>query len=159
MAHPYKGYNPVGGTLEDTHIICGGYYKGSYLATCYKAGEDSPFGQMSTARRYAAAQVIDGALWITGGLDGNSRLQSTELMTKEGTSSTAIPLPMALEAHCLVEFDSKMMMAIGGYSNSGFERRTYTIMKKDIKNNDISAWEMGPDLLEARAWHGCTNMD
>ena len=155
--HRYKGWGAVGGTIEDTPIICGGYYNG-YLATCYKAGEDSPFGQMSTVRGYAAAQVIDGALWITGGSDGNKRLQTTELMSKEGTSRIAIPLPMALGGHCLVTLDTHVILT-GGSSNSGYEKKTFKLRKEDIDSNNGAAWEEGPDLLEARGYHGCTNID
>jgi len=156
--HHYKGRGAVGGTIEDTPIICGGYYRGSYLATCYKAGEDTPFGHMLTPRSRAAAQVIDGALWITGGHDGNKFLQTTELLTKDGTSRIAIPLPMALNGHCLVEFDTHVILT-GGISSSGYEKKTFKLRKEDIDSNNGAAWEEGPDLLEARRYHGCTNID
>ena len=91
------------------------------------------------------------------GLNGN-RLQTTELMTKEGTSRIAIPLPMALWGHCLVELDTHVILT-GGRSNSGYEKKTFKLRKEYIDSNNGAAWEEGPDLLEARGYHGCTNID
>ena len=74
---------------------------------------------MNSVRVYAAAaQLKDGKLLVTGGLDGShSFLNSAEMLTEEGWESNIPSLPVTISGHCMVTVNSTTVMVIEGNQN------------------------------------------
>jgi hypothetical protein len=75
---------------------------------------------MNSVRNAAAvAQLQDGKLLVTGGVDApGSALNSAEMLTEKGWESNIPSLPVTIRTHCMVTVNSTTVMAIGGYQNS-----------------------------------------
>ena len=78
---------------------------------------------MKSARVYASSVVLpDGRLWITGGLDDDSILETTEILeeTKEGKWIVypGPDLPKPLFGHCLEVLRNGRVLLVGGFDGS-----------------------------------------
>ena len=108
-----------------------------------------PSDSMSSARYYAAAaQLKDGRLLVTGGIN-NSQLNSAEMLTEEGWESTVPSLPVTIAYHCLVNVNSTTVMAIGGYRNGQSSKETFYFTFGE------ESWTEGPKLMIGRNYHSC----
>jgi hypothetical protein len=99
----------------------------------------------------AAAQLQDGKLLVTGGLDGSfSSLNSAEMLTEEGWESNIPSLPVTIYAHCMVTVNSTTVMVIGGRQNGqGYSG------KKIFFTFGEESWTEGPELKNKRRYHSC----
>ena len=76
---------------------------------------------MKTARAYSGGVVLpDGRLWVTGGLDGNSILKTTEILeeTSSGIWKThrGPDLPKPLFGHCIEMLRNGNVLLSGGFN-------------------------------------------
>ncbi len=92
----------------------------------------------------AAAQLQDGKLLVTGGVDGSS-LNSAEMLTEEGWESNKPPLPVTIAYHCMVTVNSTTVMVIGGWENGKIFYFTF----------GEESWTEGPDLKIKNSYHSC----
>jgi hypothetical protein len=107
---------------------------------------------MNSVRTYAAAaQLQDGKLLVTGGLDGfDSDLNSAEMLTEEGWESNIPSLPVTIYAHCMVTVNPTTVMVIGGWQNGqGYSGKTFYFTFGE------ESWTEGPELKKDREGHSC----
>ena len=80
---------------------------------------------MNSVRVYAAAaQLQDGKLLVTGGIDGSySRLNSAEMLTEEGWESNIPSLPVTIADHCMVTVNSTTVTVIGGLQKGDYSEK------------------------------------
>jgi hypothetical protein len=105
---------------------------------------------MNSVRAYAAAaQLQDGKLLVTGGIDDSVYLNSAEMLTEEGWESNIPSLPVTIWAHCMVTVNSTTVMAIGGNQNGQISGKTFYFTFGE------ESWTEGPELKNKRRYHSC----
>jgi hypothetical protein len=97
----------------------------------------------------AAAQLKDGKLLVTGGIDVSTSLNSAEMLTVEGWESNIPSLPVTINSHCMVTVNSTTVMVIGGYQNGQNSGKTFYFTFGD------ESWTEGPELKKKRRYHSC----
>jgi hypothetical protein len=98
----------------------------------------------------SAAQLKDGKLLVTGGVDGSfSYLKSAEMLTEDGWESNIPSLPVTIAKHCMVTVNSKTVMGIGGDQNGQTSGKTFYFTFGE------ESWTEGPELKNKRASHSC----
>jgi hypothetical protein len=98
----------------------------------------------------AAAQLKDGKLLVTGGVDGSfSDLNSAEMLTEEGWESNIPSLPVTIYYHCMVTVNSTTVMVIGGRQNGQNSGKTFYFTFGE------ESWTEGPELKNKRFDHSC----
>ncbi len=114
-------YTAIGGLeFKGNPILCGGEQNGARSNKCYSLENNEwvSSASMNSVRVYAAAaQLQDGKLLVTGGLNGSAYLKSAEMLTEEGWESNIPSLQVTIVAHCMVTVNSTTVMVIGGYQN------------------------------------------
>ena len=118
---------------------------------------------MSSARAYASSVVLpDGRLWITGGLDDNNILKTTEILEETLEGKWKIyqgpDLPKPLFGHCLEILRNGRVLLSGGFDGSD---------QADISEefewfgNDYGKWSTKDwSLLNSKRYdHSCFAMD
>ena len=156
----------VGGYVYGTPLICGGSDNVGGNTSSNKCL--SPWDDISLLQfRQSASSVvmynetvdiygdifISEELWITGGrnVDKEEDLSSTEIVSPfEGTSRRGIELPVTVNSHCMVKYNSTHVFLIGGYQNGGTSKKTWIF--NPTKNYE---YVEGPELNEERYWHSC----
>ncbi len=152
---PARVYAAIGGLgFKGNPIICGGYQNGVRSNKCYSLENKEwvSLASMNSLRvAAAAAQLKDGKLLVTGGLNGSgSYLKSAEMLTEEGWESNIPSLPVTIVYHCMVNVNSTTVMAIGEIQNGqDFSGKTfyYTFGEE--------SWTEGTELKNKRADHSC----
>jgi hypothetical protein len=101
---------------------------------------------MNLIRIYAAAaQLQDGKILVTGGLDNSfSYLNSAEMLTEKGWESKIPSLPVIIENHCMITVNSTTVMVIGGYQYHKSSNKTYFF------NTENEIWTEGPQIKNER---------
>ena len=130
-------------------IICGGLNgdKGTiYSCYNYKNGQYEPIVKMNFARRFASALEVNDTLWISGGMDGDEVLQTTEMVGTEAKFSQNLPMKMA--GHCTTKVNETTALISGGYDGT-YLADTFFI------NFETMSISNGPNLNESRYGHGC----
>ena len=84
---------------------------------------------MISARAYSASVVLpDGRLWVTGGLDSNSILKTTEILKETCTGIWKVykgpDLPRPLFSHCVEMLRNGNVLLSGGFNGDNEEDRT-----------------------------------
>jgi hypothetical protein len=140
-------------------------------ATFYKKDESAtttPIGQwgegthwetakpMPTPRSEIGAALIDGKIYVVGGLDGYARTsRAVEVYDIETDAwSTAPLMPQALH-HPAVTTDGKKLYVIGGYVGIGFTQTDQAY----IYDPTIKGWSEMPRLEEFRGAAGAAFID
>jgi hypothetical protein len=143
----------IGGLgFQEIPIICGGYQNDYFSNSCYSLVNNNwvSSASMNSVRGYAAAaQVTDGRLLVTGGVDSSDDLNSAEMLTEEGWESNIPSLPVGIWYHCMVAVNSKTVMLIGGLQKDELSGKTfyYTFGEE--------SWTLGPELKTKRFGHAC----
>ena len=104
--------------------------------------------------RGAAASVMlqDGSVLVSGGY-GDSRLQSSEVLTASALSwSAAIELPSVRSAHCMLQLTTGQLFLHGGSTGSGSVGDTYI-------STDMRTWERRRSSKKTRQYHACVEHD
>ena len=99
---------------------------------------------------YSLNTFNQNSLHIFGGrdLNTNSFLESTEIISKDGETSSSINLPSPLAAHVIVSVNDSVSIIIGGetYSNGALDLTWYY-------NHITRKFTQGPKLLNGRRLH------
>jgi N-acetylneuraminic acid mutarotase len=104
----------------------------------------------SVRNNAAAAQLKDGKLLVTGGVDASgSDVKSVEILTEEGWESNIPSLPVTISYHCMVTINSTTVMVIGGKQNGQYSGKTFYLTFGE------KSWTEGPELKFNRVWHSC----
>ena len=144
----------VGANLASTPIICGGQvYNGSYHSSkiCfrYMKGGWQHFVTMIDRRSGAAGIVYDNAFHIFGGFDydAGNRLQSSEIINEDGSSTEGPELPEPIHGHSIASINSSVSIITGGIINNAHSDRTWYF------HHATQEFQPGPNLLESRDGH------
>jgi hypothetical protein len=151
---PAKVYRAIGGLgFKGNPILCGGYQNYVPSNKCYSLENNewvSSASMNSVRIEAAAAQMKDGKLLVTGGIDASgSKLKSAEMLTEEGWESNIPSLPVTIYAHCMVTVNSTTVMAIGGTQNNQYSGKTFYFTFGE------ESWTEGPELKNKRSYHSC----
>ena len=106
-------------------------------------------GNLVTGRRHHCAAIFRGALWVTGGYNGN-KLDSTEIMALDGTVTSGPSLPEIRYGHCMVVLNNDEFMILGSDSSSSLYRNTMTY------NANSGTFTNGPSMLHNRQDGACS---
>jgi len=151
----------VGGYVHETPLVCGGSDNIGGTNSCLPYDEIS----LNQWRILASSVVIynetilqgekflSQELWITGGYNTETGedFSSTEIVSLlEGTSRSGIELPVTVNSHCMVKYNSTHVYLIGGYQNGRISKKTWIF--DPTKNYEYFE---GPELNEERYWHSC----
>ena len=100
----------------------------------------------------ALVKINDSTMWITGGKTGEI---STEFITLDG-SKKGDDLPFDIEYHCMVKYDPKHILMIGGnYRLQGGKRVVATNKTWIIDTEQNFNVTEGPQLNQGRNSHYC----
>ena len=148
------------GMLGPNHqpLICGGVYSTGVSTNCYtlENGHWQLFSLMTEKRRQASIApspypTKDFSLIVTGGYDGSSNLDSSELWSQNAWHQMPAKMPLSNREHCMVQINLTTVMIIGGY-NSTYLAETY------LFNSETEKWMPGPSLQNARHAHNCARI-
>jgi len=150
---------PVGGIdYRGSPLICGGYANRAYSKSCWSfVNKNWTASQpMMTKRKHAASTTVrvDGnknILYVTGGSDGSSDLDSMEVFSSEGWKKGP-SLPVTISGHCMVTLNESTLMVIGGDQEEENSAGTYFF---DIPSQE---WSKGPSMEEPRSYHTCSKI-
>jgi hypothetical protein len=149
---PATVYTAIGGLgFKGNPILCGGVQNDARSNKCYSLenNEWAYSASMNSERVHAAAaQLQDGKLLVTGGVNG-SDLNSAEMLTEEGWERNIPSLPVTIFAHCMVTVNSTTVMAIGGVQNNQYSGKTFYFTLGE------ESWTEGPELKNERYFHSC----
>ena len=139
-------------------LICGGYYSTGDSTNCYtlENGHWQLFSLMTEKRRHASIApspypTKDFSVIVTGGYDGSSNLDSSELWSQNAWHQMPAKLPMSNREHCVVQINLTTVMIIGGL-NSSIIDATY------LFNSETEKWMPGPPLQNARRAQNCARI-
>ena len=141
---PVTAVGGVGANLNGTPIVC-------RYSLCYKFTESNweSFATLKEKRGYAAGVMFNNKLHIFGGFGSGSQLQTSELISIDGSIEYGPDLPYTVTNHAITKFNSKVSIMSGGETSStDFSPLTWYF---DHETQDFTS---GPSLLEARKNHG-----
>ena len=111
----------------------------------------SVFGSMSARRSSCASAVVDGRLYVLGGISHTGAVLSTvevfDIATKSATIVGITSMPLARHSHACVAVD-QCIYVLGGTSDD--DEPTETAM---VYNTRGRSWTMLPDMTFARSGH------
>ena len=92
---------------------------------------------------------------LSGGYESESgRLKTIELISpKSWTKVSPVQLPIGIQLHCVVQWDSQTFLVIGGLDGHKPRDETYLI---NIVTNQL---KKGPNLKNARYEHACEELN
>ena len=148
---PVENEGAVGANLHGTPIVCGGYSSG-WSKTCYKltnAGWQE-FASMNEGRAYAAGIMFKNKFHVFGGFgDGSSILQTSEIISIDGSVEDGPELPESVYWHAITSINSTVSLLSGGLTSAtNWSPLTWFF------NHETQAFSSGPSLLEGRSLHG-----
>ena len=147
---PVEISSGVGGNLQGTPVVCGGY-SSTYSDKCYKfttTGGWQEFASMKDKRGYAAGIVYNKKLHVFGGWDGSQYLQSSEIISEDGGVIDGPDLPTAVWNHAITAVNSTVSILSGGITNANSaSSQTW------FYNHETGTFSSGPTLLEGRRSH------
>ena len=156
---------PVAGTIQNTPIVCGGYYEENYryvdntkCLTLKSDGNWSGSVPLQKSRFGASAVKINESLVITGGKTNNGTngtvevLASTEIVNLE-KSQTFVPMPLPIAYHCLIKINETHILSTGGSYEEN--EKSAAINSTFLFDFNTQEWSSGPVLNVARMNHGC----
>ena len=156
----------IGGlTSSEKPIICGGFgFKNQMNGRrrrqeCFVLlGETLEWkpSQALTKAKYGAAIAsspfpkYSQQIFLTGGGEINSPVQTVELGTEDGWQSILPKLPVAVRTHCMALVNSTTVIVIGGIQEEqDFSPKTF------LFNTEKDHWVDGPPLKYGRRTYSC----
>jgi hypothetical protein len=153
---PARVYAAIGGLgFKENPNLCGGVKNNAPSNKCYSLENNAwiSSARMNSVRVYAAAaQLQDGKILVTGGVDGSGSLNSAEMLTEEGWDSNLPALPVTMYGHCMVTVNSTTVMVIGGGQNGQISGKTFYFTFGE------ESWTEGPELKNKREYHSCAKI-
>ena len=142
--YPLDIEGAVGGTLNSSPVICGGYSSDTNLPTdkCYAIidGKWQEFATMTEPRAYATAIVYQESLHTFGGFSGENHLKSSEIIHADGTVTVSVDLPNIFEKNQRgIAFVNETVSILTGF----YEKTWYY-------NHVNMEFQMGPDMSRPR---------
>ena len=146
---PVTTQGGVGGNLQGTPVVCGGY-SSTISDKCYKfttTGGWQEFASMKDKRAHVAGIVYQKKLHVFGGFDP-LLLQSSEIISEDGGVIDGPDLPTAVWEHAITAINSTVSILSGGWTNVNYDSsQTW------FYNHETEAFSSGPTLLEGRRYH------
>ena len=149
-------------------VVCGGAEyvpyesNGRAKKSCYQLMETETFTELQEyslkSARYLTASVVTPSrdLWVIGGVDDYSGLNSTELISFSGDSEAKNKfkdlqptLKFQLSSHCVAQLNATTAILTGGYTAGYYVIYTYYLDLVDFKITP------GPPMNQKRGFHGC----
>ena len=156
--YPEEVMLATGALLQnDKPLICGGW--NDQLIKNDKCNIIGKEGQIQLLEKRAASSSIaidEDSLWITGGVNDDGHLKTTEFVNIKTLSSIPGPdLPIELAGHCMVKLNQTTVIVIGGENDNGIVDKTF------LYNIDNPEFEVrsGPTLNLPRDGPGCGAFD
>jgi hypothetical protein len=145
--YPIAVEGAVGGFLnQGDPLVCGGY---SYTNVCHVVNQPGQSSEMLEERYDSASLTLNRThIWITGGRNGNGRLQTSEFVSIGQASVKGPDLPDAVYRHCLVGVNSSTALLCGGYNGQYLNECHYM----DLEDH---SWSPGPSMMTKRRFHSC----
>jgi N-acetylneuraminic acid mutarotase len=137
----------------------GGPAPGSSAAPALAAGW-SPRHEAALAVQQVDATVLDGRIWVAGGLTASNKATASTQYYDPAINSweQGPPLPEALHHAMLVTYRHRLAV-IGGFHSRGSDLLADTSARMFLLNNDTGKWEDGPSLHYPRAAGGAAVVD
>ena len=136
---PFGPAGPVGSPLPSSHPVAAGW----------RDGPDAPF-----ARLEMATAVLDGRIWMAGGLEADGAVTDAlsvfDPATGEWTDGPNLPAPIH---HAALASDGDRLFLIGGYLAS----TNAPTDEVHVLDPATGSWESGPPLPEARGAGAATH--
>jgi hypothetical protein len=105
---------------------------------------------MLEERGFSASLTLNSShLWVTGGANGNERLQTSEFVSIGQAAVQGPDLPYAVSEHCLVGVNSSTALLCGGYNGQDIFNECHYM---DLEDH---SWSQGPSMMTKRALHSC----
>ena len=117
---PVEIQGGVGGNLQGTPVVCGGY-SSTYSDKCYKfttTGGWQEFASMNDNRLYAAGIVYQNKLHVFGGADDESSRTTSEIISIYGVVSDGPELQISVSNHAITTVNEKVSILSGGLQRS-----------------------------------------
>ena len=164
---PIENSHAVYANLASMPIICGGWFwkcpdnctqdpqncpqncpHSSDKCFIYKEGGWQHFVTIRDRRSVAAGIVYNNAFHIFGGhdTDENVKLQSSEIVYEDGTSTEGPQLPSPIHGHGIASINSTVSIISGGYNGAYIDQTWYF-------NHESQTFTPGPNMLEGRNSH------
>jgi hypothetical protein len=145
--YPIGVHGAVGGLLnQGDPLVCGGY---PTTNVCHVVNQPGQSSEMLEERLYSASLTLNSShLWVTGGINGNGYLQTSEFVSIGQPSVQGPDLPYAVYGHCLVGVNSSTALLCGGYNGRLFNECHYM----DWEDH---SWSQGPSMMTKRMQHSC----
>ena len=153
----------AGGIINDKKaIVCGGYNWINFERNkeCFILGPEKTWTKIQSLKRPRSHMstgniVINSKLWISGGSDVTTYLESTDSteLVSEDQTLDSIDMPLTVSSHCSVFVERTRIMTIGGYDNIKTKRNETHVM-----DTTTNIWTPGPELNNARHFHGCAKV-
>jgi hypothetical protein len=149
--YPIAVYAAVGGLLnQGDPLVCGGRYPYTATNVCHVVNEPGQSSEMLEERIYSASLTLNSShLWVTGGHNGNVRLQTSEFVYIGQPAVQGPDLPYAVYLHCLVGVNSSTALLCGGFNNGG------TLNECHYMDLEDHSWSQGPSMMTKRRQHSC----
>jgi hypothetical protein len=137
----------VGGFLnQGDPLVCGGY---PATNVCHVVNQPGQSSEMLEERAWSASLTLNSShLWVTGGWNGNVRLQTSEFVSIGQPSVQGPDLPYAVTEHCLVGVNSSTALLCGGWNGQVLNECHYM----DLRDH---SWSQGPSMMTKRSSHSC----
>jgi len=111
----------TGGVVDNSIILCGGNNGEERFSTCHIFDNESKSWKttnMNSRRNGPASAPLNGALWVSGGYDGNRDLLTSEIIYPNGTVTPGPLLPSKMSFHSVVTLkEEESFMVIDDFGN------------------------------------------
>jgi hypothetical protein len=147
--YPIQVGGSVGGLLnQGDPLVCGGGFPVTNV--CYVVNQPGQSSEMLEKRGFSASLTLNRThLWITGGLNGNVLLQTSEFVSMGQAAVKGPDLPYAVQLHCLVGVNSSTALLCGGSIFAGHSNECHYM---DLEDH---SWSQGPSMITKRYRHSC----
>jgi hypothetical protein len=147
--YPIGVHAAVGGLLNlGDPLVCGGGYPATNV--CHVVNQPGQSSEMHEERYYSASLTLNSShIWVTGGHNGDDRLQTSEFVSIGQAAVKGPDLPYAVYWHCLVGVNSSTALLCGGENDGGYLNECHYM---DLVDH---SWSPGPSMMTKRRTHSC----
>ena len=165
--YPIKMNSGAGGLVNGIPMICGGAPEWQFYNAyqdCFKLQPEAKSNEWKKVGRgldrpvYAMGSgnvVLKSRLLINGGNRDLHFLKSSHLIGLDSTLLNLPDMPKAIMNHCIVQINETHLIVTGGNLAPSCDIETN---KTFLYNTRTGVWSNGPDLIQARTYHGCSKI-